>query len=532
MIFATIFIVCKSKIYGISSAFKFVIDTVGIPQYNVKGQEINEDIYKTYNVFCYGTPQETKTNNQRWTSTKYGKWTKGGGVYKGKGTRGEYYVLGKNYNGEEVHNYYFPLDVVPTTSPDKWTFYNMPGALNSWKDKHNYKYEEQLEFMKNTKLLFNDLSSKSNAMNPNLIKTYNITPKKIGLDKAKLDTSATWKTNGVIYTRRLIKGKIWTAIFLTPPMAANAELMTNLDVSDTYTLSSNEEEVLIPIDFVGNVVNATGYASNKHVKEINISLYINGDKVDNASGSKTMNVGNKYTFKVTREKFSPNKTHSVKVKVNGYLHTEFAVDGLLQASTEKEITIKVEPKKSIPIIKSDSIQVIAKDAEKWVVRPLAQTLSTISTKSAGFTEAGKRVAVKLDLTVDKTTIVDKKIYIDGNLVKEVMCDEINKTNQDKQKEIFVIKIPENTKATLYGWASLRERSQNYFNIDESKLLDRIRPPHELRIMFKYKLKQYDYTILLDTMDTYMENVNTIVKGNILNRDEIKRSKEIQKWVLE
>lgn len=530
ILFLLMFCTNLNEIQAISSSFKFVIDTVGIPRYNVNKEEINEDVYKIYNVFCYGSPQKIKGNGQRWTSSKYGKWTKGGGPYEGSGTRGEYYVLGKSYNGEVVHNYYFPLDVVPNITPDKWTFYDMPGALNSWKDKSNYKYEEQLEFMKNTNLLFNDLSSKANAMNPNLIKTYNISPKSIGLGKAKLDTSATWKTNGIIYTRRLISGKIWTAIFLTPPMAANAKLVTSLDTNDTVTLNADQDEILVPIDFGGSVVNATGYASRKHVKEINISLYINGEKVDNISGSKTMNVGSKYMFKVTREKFSPNKTHSVKIISKGYLHTEFSVDGLLQASTEKEIKIKIEPKRIIPIRKG-SMQILSKDTDKWVVSPLAQTISTANSKSEGFTEAGKYLAIKLDLNIDKNKMYEEKIYLDNKLIKkEVICNEINKASLNPKREIFAIKIPTDTKTTIYGWSSLRDSSQSYFNIDNTKLLDRIISPHVLKITFKYNSIEYIHTILFDTMDNYLTNINWTLENSVLNINQVNTRETIEKWL--
>lgn len=41
---------------AISSNFKFVIDTVGIPRYNALNEEISEEVYYTYNVFAYSNP--------------------------------------------------------------------------------------------------------------------------------------------------------------------------------------------------------------------------------------------------------------------------------------------------------------------------------------------------------------------------------------------------------------------------------------------------------------------------------------------
>lgn len=266
IIFITILYITfnRNELSAISENFKFAIETIGIPRFNKKNQEINEDVYNTYNVFCYSAPEKlTNISEQRWKDSKYGKWNKAGGSYKGKGTRGEYYVLGTNYNGDVIHNYYFPLDVIPTINPELWSFYYLPSALDSWKDKTNYKYIEQLNFMKNTKLLFNDLSNSNNAMNPDKIKTYNITATSIGLDKAKLDTSATWKTNGIVFTRRLISGKIWTAIFLTPPMAANAELKTSLEVQEECVLNENQDEITIPIKYYANIINASRICRQK-----------------------------------------------------------------------------------------------------------------------------------------------------------------------------------------------------------------------------------------------------------------------------
>ena len=43
LIIITFFLTLKSNIYGISDNFKFVIDTVGMPRYNVYFEEINEE---------------------------------------------------------------------------------------------------------------------------------------------------------------------------------------------------------------------------------------------------------------------------------------------------------------------------------------------------------------------------------------------------------------------------------------------------------------------------------------------------------
>lgn len=527
----TILSTIRNNTFAISSNFKFVIDTVGIPRFNKKRQEINEDIYNTYNLFCYSSPENLKNSpEQRWKNNKYGKWTKQGGRYKGKGTRGEYYILGTNYNGDLIHNYYFPLDEIPTISPTSWIFYDNPKALSSWKNKDNYKYIEQLEFMKNSNLLFNDLRNKEKAMNPYLMKTYNITATSIGLNKAKLDTAATWKTNGIIYTKRLLSGRIWNAIFLTPPMAANAELKTELEVEDEYILDENKDEITVLVKYSGSVINASGYADKKHVKEINLSLYINNEKVDGISGSKTMNLGNQYMFKVNRYKFSPNKTHSVKIKVEGYLHTEFAVDGLMQDSIQKEIKIKILPKKIIPI-NSENVKVLSKISDKLVVSPLAQTINTINAKSVGFTEAGKYVVAKYNLNISKEDIENIKIYIDDKKINSnTICDEIIESINDKYKYVLVLKIPEETSSSLYGMYSLREENNSYFDIQNTDILERSKEPHILKISFVYEGVKYINEIKFDTMDNYLANINTVIAGQISNFNEIYNYEELVKWL--
>jgi len=533
IIISLLMLICvrnNNCLFAISNNFKFVIDTVGIPRYNVLNEEINEAIYYTYNVFSYGSPVSLmgKVANQRWSNSKYGFWTKGGGTYKGSGTRGEYYMLGRNYSGTVIHNYYFPFDSIPTVSPEKWSFHTNPGALESWTAKGNYKYPEQLEYMKKTKLLFNDLSTKEKAMNPKYIKTYNLTASMIGLNKAKLDAASTWKTNGIIYIRRLISNVIWGAIFATPPMAADAKLKTEIEVNENFLLNENTDEIFIPIKYSGEVFNATGYANKTHVKKLNLRLYIDRKQVQEISGSKTMSVGNEYRLKVTRKEFPPNKTYSVKIKVDGYLHTEFAVDGLLQHQTEKTINLKIEEKRII-VVKSNDMQTLSKITDKWVVSPLAQTYEEFNqTNNRGFTEAGRHVAIKLKLNVPKTDIMDSKIYINSLEIKEKKIYN----DPDMGTNIYAIsfKVPEDLNTTLFGWYSLREKHGSYYNINPLEILSRKSPAHLIRFEYKYKGKNYQEQIKFDTLDSYMKNFNEIIKAGIINSTTIKDKKDMKEWI--
>lgn len=507
-----------NNVHAISSEFKFAIDTIGIPRYNTYGDEINEDVYKTYNIFSYGKPHKVNSSKQRWKNSKYGMWTKKGGSYSGKGTRGEYYILGTSYNGALIYNYYFPMDVLPTTTPDKWTFYTYPEAAASWKDKTKYKYEEQLQYMKTSKLMFNDISSRAKADNPKYIKEYNITANKIGLRKARLDAAATWKTYGMISTRRKIDGIVYAQVYLVKPMAANADVKSSLEVSNEYTLKETEDELIISIKYLTEVINMTGYADKKHIKEIVSSLYINGEKIDEISGSKIISVGNEYMLVITREKFPPNKNHDVEITVDGYMHTEFAVDGLMRNKVTKTIKVYVEPKLIIPV-KQSNLRVLEKSASDWVVRPLAQTYET-SSKSVGFTEAGKSVILKLELNIDKKDLEKIRISIDDNYINYITYDMVKEL-------VLSLEVPKNIVNTLYGKYSLRENTDNYFSISNNDIGTRRGEPHILKIEFECFGREYEEIIKFDTLDTYLSNINSKLGKTTLNDEE---SIKLEDWI--
>ena len=165
LILVLMFAALKQVCFGISNDFKFVIDTIGIPRYNVLGEEINEEVYYTYNVFSYSSPIKISNTIQRFKEVKgNGKWTKNGGAYKGAGIQGEYDILGRDYSGNYIYNVYFPVDAIPETTPDKWNYITVSGASSSWGDSNKYKYKEQLEYMKNSKLMFDSINYSNNTI--------------------------------------------------------------------------------------------------------------------------------------------------------------------------------------------------------------------------------------------------------------------------------------------------------------------------------------------------------------------------------
>lgn len=512
------------KVYGITDNFKFVIDTIGIPRYNVYGKEINEEVYKAYNVFSYGWPEELGSNvGQRWKNSKYGLWSQGIGEYNGYGTRGEYNLLGRDYSGNIINNYYFPVDTIPETTPEYWSYYSNPGASESWNDTNKYKYIEQLEYMKNTKLMFNDISSRDNSDNPEKMKEYNITASKIGLDKARLDVCSTWKTNGIVHTRRIINGQIRYAVFLTKPMAANANVKSNISTNDSFVLKETEEEIEIEIAYGANIVNMTGYAEENHIKEISSKLYINGREVDKISGSKTINVGTKYILKLSRDSLKENQNNLIVVKNDSYVHTEFAVDGLMQDSEEKVINIFVQKEKVVPL-KFSEIKVLEKQDKSLVVRPLAQANVSKEQNSVGITEAARYLVLKLKVhnKVIKDDLESIELKLDNERIEEF---EIIYNNSNEYL-IIKFRIPIFTESTIYGWKSLRDAYGNYFNINEEDIGKRISKPHSLEIKSKYQEFENVDAIKIDTIDDYITNINYTFKGS----DYSNKVTKLEEWI--
>lgn len=522
----TVYIVFVSvgKIYGITDNFKFVIETIGIPRYNVYGNEINEEVYKAYNIFSYGWPEELGSNvGQRWKNNKYGLWSKGNGAYNGYGTRGEYNLLGRDYSGNIINNYYFPVDSLPTTTPDKWSYYSNPGAYESWNDTNKYKYKEQLEYMKNAKLVFCDISSRDNSDNPEKIREYNITASMIGLDKARLDVCSTWRSYGIIHTRRKINNKIWYAVFLTKPMAADANVKGNLSASNNFVLKETDEYIEIEISYGAKIVNMSGYADKKHIKEIVASLYINDKEVDKVSGSKTENVGTKYTLKLSRDELKANQNNQIIVKNNCYAHTEFAADGLMQDSDQTIINIFVENEKVVPL-KFNEIKILEKQNNSLVVRPLAQANVSKQAESSGITEAGKYLLAKLKVNkkVEKNRLENIELKLDGEGIKEFEIVE----NSSEEFIIIKFKLPMFIDSTIYGWKSLRQAYGNYFNIKEEDIGKRISNPHTLEIKSKYQDFEEVDNIKIDTIDDYITNINYTFEGGDYGNEVVK----LEEWI--
>jgi hypothetical protein len=301
----------KQVCFGISDEFKFVINTIGVPRYNVIGDEINEKVYYTYNVFVYSSPSAMygRTSTQRFKSVVNGKWAK-------DGVTGEYDILGVDYSGGFVYNVYFPVDSIPESLPDKWNYIEIDGALSSWSDKSKYKYKEQINYMKNSKLLFDSINYSTNTINPYNLVEYNITPSKIGLSKVRLNTAATWKTYGIVSINRInSNGQIRYATLAIKPIAASANIQSYIEAPSKVILDENNDEVELIIKFGSKATNLTEYAKVEHIKEISSSLSINGESVSLVKDGKKDCIEKSYKYKISREKFKDG-TYTLTLKNN------------------------------------------------------------------------------------------------------------------------------------------------------------------------------------------------------------------------
>ena len=511
--------------FGISQNFKFVIDTIGIPQYNVYGYEINEDIYYTYNVFSYGSPLQmfSITSTQRFKAVAdNGKWTKDGGPYKGSGIRGEYYVLGTSYSGSIIDNVYFPVDYVPTSTPDKWRYVEVPGAYESWNDKSKYKYIEQLEYMKNTSLLFDQIDLVNHTSNSYNLISYGINANKIGLSKARLNTCSTWKTMGVVSTRIMNSGgRIGTAIFATSPMAANADVKSVINVENVYNMDENQDQMSIPINFGADAMNLNNYANKNHIKEICAIIYINGKEYARVSGSKTVSVGKDIIFAVSRGDIKTPRIEKLEIKVESYLYTEFSVDGLLQDCITKNITINIPSKKIVPI-QDFRIGLLKKQNNSLVISPLVQTNETNIENSKGVLENGRNIAVGLKLNFNTDDDYTLNLYINDKKVN------YNKIYDSGTSRILEINISGGLENTLASWKYLRDKTKDYLSINFDKIGTRVKKPNVIKLEITLYGNIYTYTEKFDNIDDFRFNMGYILEESVLNN--INKCYKLGEWI--
>ena len=513
-------ILIHSTSYALSNDFSFLLETMGIEEINQNGLKINEDIYNEYNLLVYGSPHDNYAG-QRWKNVSTGHWSKNTGPWNGIGIRGEYWILGVNYNGKEVHNHLFPVDIEPPTAPIQWRYAIISDALESWQDAEKYMDDIQLE-------------------------------------KARVENYATWKTKGSVYTQRYdINNKKWAANFLIPAMSADAELQSYAVFlkGTEYEISQENEKVEIPITYGAKVINLTEFAQKEHVKTIKSQLWINNILIDEIENTETLEIEKDIIHQVLKNDCLNSAMITLNIEIRSTLITKFTTDGPLVDIDKYTIFVNFNNFKStdenteynhvidenyaeyttLPPTKITNIEI------KKIVNGVEDDLLIAKKTGEKFICAGQTIVIEVTATngPDSVSIEfegDSSIFTLDSLTKrfewteprsrgqKTFVSSLEKLNQMYSGKIFLKEdsyginsvtyvgyyiIPYGTKQTLHSWSSLREITEEAFSIDANKLFSRINNPYQIVI------KAYGST----GVDTERVNLDVFERWDTLyNRD--------------
>ena len=506
-----------NKSYAYTEEFTIMLEAMEIPKENIAGKQINEEIYNEYQLLVYGSPLETH-NAQRWKNTVDGKWTKNAGKWNGVGIRGEYWILGTNYNGKEVHNHLFPVDIEPPTEPTSWRYAVIPDALESWQETEKYMDDIQKDYMLTQNLMRNNV-------------TYELKIMDIGLEKVRIENYATWKTKGTVYTQRYdMNNKKWAANFMVPAMAGDAKLegYAEFPLGTEYQMDKDDDSINIPIIYGSDIINLTEYAKKEHVREIKSQLFIDGRYIEEISDKGKLSIEKETAYIFDKSKYKEDSIISLNIEIKSTLFTTFLTDGALVDISKYIIYINCGDSE---VEKSDSYFNFVEDSEykKYPDFPPPKITSIeisqiddgrlkplLISKKTGkeFICAGQTISIKVK-AINMPEIVsisfegDSSITTFDKLTKrfewiepkarkeETLFDSLKEyeniyrksngmknlyTGKSEEEFTYIYVIPYGTKQTLHSWNTLREISKDAFNIDSNKLFSRITKPYE--IVFK------------------------------------------------
>lgn len=488
---------------SISENFSKTISIMEIPEKNLLGYEINEDMYNKYNLIVYGTPQDV-IKNQRWKDVKNGKWKN-----EISGKTGEYRILGYSLTGTVVNNELFPDDAVSGKSPEEWEYIVIEDALSSWNDTEKYQTKEQYDYMVTQKLTRNGT-------------TYNITALDIGLDKARLEAYATWKTAGSIFTLKYDdRGILWGATFNVPPFSANADVEAELDFVNgtTYTIEKDKTIIEIPFSYGAKVVNLSEFAKPEHVKKLSSEIEIQYELFDKITGEKTLNVTNDDRIIIDKTKYGDLKNIEIIVRNTAILETCFSTEAPIVDI--KEITLNINLGDEDKYINVKDVNVSTSDE---IPKPYISSIKLYRKSIYGeddkvpllvakktntqFISAGQVLIIEAKINNEPTDVKfyiegDSKIQILDELTKKFLYDEPKSRNEklmyssvnalrnsynlpirmENENGKYVVEyiIPYGAKQSIHSWNTLREINKNALNIDTSKLLSRICEPYKIKI---------------------------------------------------
>lgn len=490
-----------SSFAAVSSKFQKTLELMNVPVKNKDGYEINEEMYNKYNLIVYGKPQDV-TKNQRWKDVNSGKWRN-----ETTGKTGEYRILGYSLSGTVVNNENFPDDYVSGKSPEEWNYIVIDDALSSWNDTEDYQTKEQIEYMLNQKLSRNGTQ-------------YNLTAKSIGLDKARLEAHATWKTAGSIFTlKNGSNGLFWGATFNVPPMAADAQVVANLEFPNgtTYMFSEKSDTIEIPFTYGAEAINLTEFAKAEHIKNITSEIEIQYTLFDKITGEKTTKITKENKIIIDKNKYSLEEGIHILVRNTAVLETLFSNEAPLVDIKEVTLNINCEEEE-----KYVNVRDINKQTSEEIPRPRITSielyrkesnddnklLNTIKKTNNKFICAGQVLIVKAQITNSPTSV---KFYIQGNssiqtldeLTKRFVYDEPKQRNEkllysslsslknsynlpltmNANSGFYEVQyvIPYQTKQTVHSWNTLRNLTGNALEINTNNLFSKISEPYVIKI---------------------------------------------------
>lgn len=485
----------------VSSKFQKTLELMNVPVKNKDGYEINEEMYNKYNLIVYGKPQDV-SKNQRWKDVNNGKWQN-----ETTGKTGEYRILGYSLSGTVVNNESFPDDYVSGKSPEEWNYIVIDDALSSWNDTEDYQTKEQIEYMLNQKLSRNGTQ-------------YNLTAKSIGLDKARLEAYATWKTAGSIFTlKNGSNGLFWGATFNVPPMAADAQVVANLEFPNgtTYMFSEKSDTIEIPFTYGAEAINLTEYAKAEHIKNITSEIEIQYTLFDKITGEKTTKITKENKIVIDKNKYSLEEGIHILVRNIAVLETLFSNEAPMVDIKEVTLNINCEEEEEYIYVSN-----INKQDYEEIPRPRItkielyrrdtngkeKLLNTVKKTKNKFICAGQTLIVKATITNSPTSV---RFFVQGNssiqtldeLTKRFLYDEPKQRDEkllypslSKLKESYELPlrmneidgeytiqyvIPYQTKQTVHSWNSLRNLSGNALEINTNNLFSKISEPYVIKI---------------------------------------------------
>ncbi|MBQ9314717.1 MAG: hypothetical protein IJ220_07000 [Clostridia bacterium] len=526
-----------------SENFEKVLSLINVPTKNIDGFEINEEIYHKYGLIVYGTPTDI-TKNQRWKDVPTGKWKN-----EITGKQGEYRILGYSLTGTVVNNEVFPDDYNSGISPEEWNYITIGDAISSWNDTEKYQTKAQLEYMLTQRLTRNGI-------------TYNITASLLGLDKARLEAYATWKTAGSIFTlKKDSQGGIWEATFRIPPMAAEANFSAKLNIiqGQKYQFEPEQETLEIPISFGAEVTNLGQYAKKEDIKNISSELEVENNLIDKIHSENETSILKDSKIVIHKSDYPNANKITLVVKNTSILETCFHAEAPMVDMKETKIEIVIHEDMKIEdegeYIKVDNIN---SRKENDIPRPIIQeirlykkTITNRNNKSklsiakktnTQFICAGQILVVEATVLNNPQTVTlaiegNSKIQTLDDLTKRFVYDEPKRrgekliyssldslkasyhlpANMKNEEGIYKLEyiIPYGTKQSLNSWSTLRTISNNAFDIDKSKLFTRIASPYLIKIYAKNDGGSTTRTAELDVFERwdtiYNRNISEFVK---------------------